>query len=194
LERIDQLTVLAHFEVQVRSGAVAGRAHEPDLVAALDVVALRYVETRQVAVPRLITRWVADDDQSAVALVVPVGLEYLAFIGGIDWRASGAGDVEARVAARRVGSDLTEVGRDLSDSGPDGVELRYEGSHGRGYGGGVQVTIRALVLADRRGDGDRSFTDDVGRAFGEEGVRVARHGERYEREDATRKGRVESEH
>ena len=48
-ERIAHLAVLADLEMQVRTGAVAGRAHQRDLLAALDLVAFVNVEPIQVA-------------------------------------------------------------------------------------------------------------------------------------------------
>src|SRR5438477_1832602 len=103
----------------------------------------------------------ADDDEPAVALIVPVGLEHFAFVGGVDGRAPRAGDVQSRMAARRVGADLAEVGRDLSFGWPDGVELRDERAHGRPDGGYMQIGVGSLLVADSRRDGDGSLADGL---------------------------------
>ena len=74
-------------------------------------------------IPGLVTGRVTDDDQSAVAVVVPVRLEHLALVGGHDRRALRRGNVKASVTAwRQVGIDLTEVGGDHAERGPPDVQ------------------------------------------------------------------------
>src|SRR5260370_863499 len=110
--------------MQVRAGAEACRAHQADLLATLDLVAFFDVETVEVAIPGLVARPMADDDQATVAVGVPVRRENLAVVRGDHGRALRGGDVEAAVAARRQSAvDLAKVGGDFASRGPHGVEL-----------------------------------------------------------------------
>src|SRR3954452_24436014 len=97
LEWIVQLTIAPHLEMQVRSGAVASRAHAADPLAPPHVLARLHAEPAHMPVPRLIARDVHDDHQPAVALLVPVGLENVAVVGSQDGRSRVGGDVEPRV-------------------------------------------------------------------------------------------------
>src|SRR3977135_3862546 len=116
------------------------------------------------AVPRFIAGWVADDDQSAVTLRIPVRLEDFPSVGSEHGCPRRACNVEPAVAARREPVDRAEELRDFAARGPDAVELAYhEGPHGwpgaghllarvgaRGRGQvGDQVRVDAWIIRER---------------------------------------------
>src|ERR1700687_6052371 len=113
----------------MRAGAKAGRAHQSDLRAALDLLAWFDVEAVEVAVPGLVSGRVGDDDQTAIALFVPVRLEDFTAVGGEDRRSLWGRDVETAVAAWRQSVDCAEVRGDLAARGPDAVELDNQWPH-----------------------------------------------------------------
>src|SRR5207253_482064 len=108
-----------------------GRAHQSDLLAAADLLTLLDVEAVKVAVPRFVARRVGDDDQSTVALLVPVRLEYFAGLGGDDGRPLGGRNVKTAVAAWREPVDRAEERGDFPARGPDTVERWNQRPHGR---------------------------------------------------------------
>src|SRR6266852_4233974 len=104
--------------MQVRTGAVASRAHQRDLLAALDLVAFFDVEAIEVAVPRLVAGRMTNDDQATIAILIPVRLEHLAVGSGNNRRAFWGGDVQAAMSSRRQPVDLAEVRGDLPSRRP----------------------------------------------------------------------------
>src|SRR5579859_6298970 len=111
------------------------------------------------AVPGLIAGRVGDDDQAAVAVGVPVRLEYFATIGGHHGRAFWGGNVQAAVAAWGEPVDLAKVRRDLSVRGPDAVELGHQRAHGRPEPRDLLTTVVAGVGRWRGQAGDQVRID-----------------------------------
>src|SRR5436190_20154426 len=90
---------MAHLEVQVGAGRMSRRAHVADAGAANDRLALGRRDAREVRVPALEAETVLDDDQVAVAAVVPARERHDAATGGADGRPLGSGNVDAGVSA-----------------------------------------------------------------------------------------------
>src|SRR5215212_2585058 len=105
---------MAHLEVQVGPGRVSCRAHVAHAGAANDRLALGRRDARQVRIPALESEPVLDDDEVAVAAVVPGREHHDPAAGGTDGRPLGSGDVDAGVSAA---SDPTEAVADLSSNG-----------------------------------------------------------------------------
>src|ERR1051325_4620202 len=82
--RIDRAPVDADLVMEVAAGRAAGRAHQPDQVAAVDALAGLGDALREVAVAGLDALAVVDLDHVAVAAIVPFGAVDDAVGGRID--------------------------------------------------------------------------------------------------------------
>ena len=88
---------VAHLEVQVGAGRVAGRAHVADPRAARHLLAHVGCDLRQVGVPGRVAEPVLDHHEVAVAAVVPAREDRGAHAGGAHTRAVRDREVDPRV-------------------------------------------------------------------------------------------------
>ena len=102
LKRVEEAAVREDFVVEVCAGGAPGRTHAPDDVSALHAVTRLHGEARQMAVLRLQTEAVIEDDKIPVgALAADVAHE--AGRGGVNRFAAFAHDIEARVKVGTAG-------------------------------------------------------------------------------------------
>lgn len=115
----------ADLEVQVRAGAVAGRAGAADALASGDLLAGLHAEGREVGVLGVPAVGVPDDDLVAVG-TGPAGGDDLAGSDGLDGGTGGHGEVDAGVVAAGPGGSRDAVG-----GAEGGVDGSGEPSRGR---------------------------------------------------------------
>ena len=114
VERVDVAAVSLNADVAVDTAGDAAAARFGDLLALVDRLSRGNEQRRVVLVIRDIAVVVVDDNDVAHrALVARVG--HAAAVGGVDWRAVGAGDVDALVVARRAADTRTAVAEGQED-------------------------------------------------------------------------------
>src|ERR1700729_724565 len=150
--RVNGFARYPDLKMEVRPGRLARGAHGPDLLAALDGLAGRHVDRRQVTVAGRVAAPMVDEHVVAVP-AVPLGHDDGARGGGRDRRSAGRRDVEAlmelRAPAEGVGAPA-ERGGDRSRHRPGEAAARALTLGAAGDSGGALLRLELpLALEDQ---------------------------------------------
>src|ERR671930_2364563 len=107
IDRVPRREQVAHLEVDVRTGGVAGAAAQRDQLAARDVLALIDEELIVVEIGRAVGGMI--DDYTPSSAIAPLAVDHGAVIGGHHWGVRGYGVVRTPMAVVRVGCGPVEA-------------------------------------------------------------------------------------